>query len=638
MKLSDKELLYLQAKETYYAGEPIMEDWEFDTLEAELEEISSPALKMVGYKTKGVKVKHPTPMKSLQKIQFQHGYTPLHEFCLWAEQADLSEEYEGSPKFDGNAVNLIYKGGKLLKAVTRGDGEEGQDITEKMRYRVPNTIEIKGDIEIRGEAAMKTKIFNSKYGPGTGFRKTQEPSATDDYKNPRNFVAGMLSRDNLEKNILDDLDFLGFEIKTAKDKWVPFPFEQLKALGFEKIFHRSYYGDKLMSIESMDNMHKTWADYREECPYQLDGWVLKMRNHLRTPAMESSHHPKWALAIKFPAKVGLTKIIDIEWNLGTTGILVPTGILEPVDLDGSTVQRVSLHNFEWAGKQDLGIGAEIELVKSGDIIPKVHRILKIGAKIVPPVKYKGHKVYQDGPHLHVENSAELPEMKALKLHQAFVILGMKGIGPSMTERLVDAGWTEYPFIFQKDFTKEALIKSEKFVEGRELDILFEIVDKVQDVEYWKLMAAMKCDGYGKTVCKQIANFLCNVDYDFAGLEKALWEPFIKGEAGEKLKDLKYIETVFEKKGIKIIKPVKLDLSKVGGFYEATGSPKEHGFPVKSDFDKLASDKGYIHSKLDKNCNFLLTDSMSSTSSKMAKAKKLGVEIITYSDFAEKYLK
>ncbi len=625
MKLTEKELLYLQAKEKYYAGEPIMEDWEFDELEAELNEDNSPAIEMVGYKTKGVKGNHLTPMKSLGKIQFQHGYTPIKEFYLWAANTDdQKEEYEGSPKFDGNAINIIYKGGKLIKAFTRGDGEEGQDITEKIRHRVPITIPIDKTLEIRGELVIKIDTFNKKYGPGTSY----------DYKNPRNFVAGMLNKDNLDKSILNDLDFMGFEIKMNKDTWMGHPFEHLAHWGFNEVYNRTYYRDKLNSEYHMNNMHQTWSEYRASCPYQIDGWVLKMGNHRRTPNMESSHHPKWALAIKFPAKVGRTKIIGIDWNLGSTGIIVPTGILEPVDLDGSTVQRVSLHNFEWADNQLLGIGADISIVKSGDIIPKVHKIHQLGERLQAPDEFMGQKVLREGPHLKVEDPESLPKFKAIRLHLGFVILGMKGIGPAMAERLVAAGYEYIADIFGPLFNKTLLIQSGEFVKGRELDILLSIVDKVKEIEDWQVIAALKFDGVGKTMSKQISNYHSEVDYDFAGLEKAAIEKFMYHTP--EMSDLNHFYGVLKTNGIKIILPEKIDLSKVGGFYEMTGKPSTH--KVKAEFVKEAKEKGYIHDKLNKNCNFLITDSLGSSSSKMKKAEKLGIEIVTYDDFMDKYIK
>ena len=628
MKLDDAEIKYLQAKEAYYEGNPIMDDIQFDVLEEILKERNSPAIDMVGFKTKGVLYDHLTPMKSLDKIQFQTDYVPYDEFLKWLDQnSDRNDVVEASPKMDGNAVNLIYKRGKLHKAVTRGDGKEGQDVTDKLRHRVPTEIPLDKTLEIRGEVVIKVSTFNEKYGPGTEMDK----------KNPRNFVAGMLNRDQIEFSILNDLDFVGFEIKMNATTWMGHPFEHLHQWGFIDIFHESYQISNLRTREGFLGMFNTFEEYRKTSEYLLDGIVLKFGNNMRTPDMEKDHHPKWALAIKFPPMIGRTRLIDVEWNLGTTGVLVPTGILEPVDLDGSTVQRVTLYNYGWPVERELGIGAEIEIVKSGDIIPKIHTIITKGAEFPYPKTWEGHKTYVDDIHLRVENFDDLPEFKALKMHRGFVALGMKGIGRAMADRIFTPGQFEtIEDIFGITFTEENLIATGKFVKGRELEIVLNIVNGIKEVEYWKLFNAISIVGNGRTLSKQLANYYSEVDYDFAGLEKAVVDRFLK--KGPELSRVLALRKNMEAKGVKIIYPVKVDKSLSSGTFEMTGSPKEHGFPVKADFLKLADSKGFIHEKLTKDSSFLLTDSMSSSSSKMTKAKKLGVEVITYSDFAEKYLK
>ena len=626
MKLTEKESLYLRAKEAYYEGNPLMEDEEFDLLETELKNEGSPAIAMVGFKTKGVKYNHLTPMKSLDKIQFQVDYVPFDEFLKWMDQnPNANDVMEATAKFDGNAVNLIYKAGKLVKAITRGDGVEGQDVTDKLRHRVPQTISIDKELEIRGEVVILVDTFDEKYGPGTSY----------DYKNARNFVAGMLNKDQLEMDILQDLDFLGFEIKMNATTWMAAPVEHLKHWGFIDIFSKIYKLQDLYSQVAFEEMFDTFSQYRIDCPYQLDGWVLKFGNNMRTPEMEKEHHPKWAMAVKFPPKIGRTKLIDIEWNLGTTGVLVPTGILEPVDLDGSTVQRVTLYNYGWPKEKKLGIGAEIEIVKSGDIIPKVYNIISHGNELEWPKSWAGHKTYVDDIHLRVENFEEMPEFKILKLHSGFVALGMKGIGLAMAERVFTPNLFEtIEDIFSINFTEEALLKTGKFVKGRELEILLQIVNGVKEIEYWRVINALKVTGNGKTLSKQLANYFSEVDYDFGGLEKAVVDRFMS-QTPERESLNKFVNTL-EKKGIEILYPAKIDTSLVIGFYEMTGKPSTH--KIKAEFVKEVENKGYVHGKLNKDCNFLITDSLNASSSKMNKAKKLSVEIITYDDFMNNYIK
>lgn len=623
MKLSEKETLYLQAKEAYYEGDPIMTDFQFDALEMELKTAESPVIGMVGFKTKGVKYEHLTPMKSLDKIQFQLDYVPYKEFSHWLSQnPSKGGMLEASPKFDGNAVNLIYKNGFLHKAITRGDGTEGQDITDKLRHIVPTQINLDKTLEIRGEVVIKVKTFDEKYAV--------------DYKNARNFVAGMLNRDQLEMDILKDLDFLGFEIKMNETTWLAVPLEHLKHWGFEEVYHENYVVQHFDNPDNFQKMFESFSDYRYMCPYQLDGWVIKFGNEMRTPDMENDHHPKWALAVKFPPKIGRTRIIDIEWNLGTTGTLVPTGLLDPVDLDGSTVQRVTLYNYGWAAERNLGIGSEIEIVKSGDIIPKVHNILSLGEDFTWPTTWNGHNTYADDIHLRVNNHESLGEFRVLKLYGGIVALGLKGIGQKMAGRLYRSGIVkEIGDLFTPEFNKENLIRSGEFVDGRELEIVLEIVQNVKEIEFWKVINALQITGAGKTLSKQIANYYAEVDYDFAGLEKAVVDKFL--HSTKEYGKMNHFLNVLGQNGIKVVYPQKVNNDLVIGTYEMTGSPKEQGFKVKSEFVALAEQKGFVHGKLTKDCNFLITDNLSATSSKMKKAEKLGVEIITYANFATKYL-
>ena len=629
MKLTEKEQLYLKAKERYYEGDPIMEDWEFDELEAELKEDGSAAIEMVGFKTKGTKVQHPHRMKSLDKIQFQHDYIPYEEFLKWAQKAkEETPVYEAGPKFDGNAVNLIYgEDSKLQKAVTRGDGTEGQDVTDKLRHIVPNQLPIiKGkSFEIRGEVVIPKEVFNTKYKDGQHDGRT--------YANARNFVAGKLNKDQLDLKVVKDLKFMAFDILDADGNWDEQASNLLPAAGFER-FPVLHMTDP--SRENFLEVYEYFKHYREEVsPYLLDGIVFKMGEESRIPSMEKDHHPLWALAVKFPAKIGITKILDIEWNVGTTGALVPVAILEPVDLDGSVVKRVILHNFEWAVNNGVGIGAEIEIVKSGDIIPKVHKVLKEGEPIDEMTSYKGLKVIRKGVHLMIEDPSALPEYVIKRMHAGLVGLGIKNVGPALTERIWNAGFTSVPEIFCDGFTEEDLVKSGQFKYGRELELLMQNINKLTEVDLWKIIYSFKFTGCGRTMSKQLANRMAAVDYDFSGLEKAAIDRFSPGSTQTEMVEL--FKNILTTKGVKIIMPEKIDMGSIGGIFEMTGSPKEHGFKVKADFLNLAKSKGYLHGKLNKDCNFLLTDSMSSSSSKMKKAEKLGVEVITYSDFVEKYL-
>ncbi len=627
MKLTPKEEKYLKAKEAYYEmtgdfGETtlLMEDWEFDELELELKEEGSCVIEMVGFKTKGTKVTHPTLMKSLDKIQFQTDYEPIDEFFKWLKSISFAGPLGFGPKFDGNAVNLVFKNGKLHKAITRGDGEEGQDVTDKLRHMVPNNIKLDSTLdscEIRGEVVINKSIFEKKYG--------------DVYSNPRNFVAGMLNRDQLAMDIIKDLSFMAFDVKLEEGYYLEDDVEELVKWGFES--YKTNHASDSISTEDFLQIYNEFKTYREEeCPYLMDGIVVKMPVECRELANEKEHHPLWALAIKFPPKVGITYINDIEWSLGTTGSLIPVAILEPVDLDGSIVKRVTLHNHEWATNKGCGIGAKIEIVKSGDIIPKVLTVLEKGDEIELITKYQGCKVELDGVHLRVENYEELPEYQIKRLHHGITALGIKGIGPALSVRIYWSGFKTIMSLFS--INKELLIKSGQFKASRELDLLFENLEKLKEVDLWKIVNSFKFKGVGKTMSKEIAKEIAGIEPDYSGLEKAVVVRFSKYSSTGEILTIEIFVEKLKEVGIKVNYPEKIDMSQVGGIFEMTGKPTTH--KIKADFVKELLDRGFIHGKLNKDCDFLITDSLNSKSSKMKKAEKLGVKILTYDDFLKNY--
>jgi DNA ligase (NAD+) len=215
MNIREKENLYILAKTKYYEGEPILSDFEFDNLEDELKLENSQVIKIVGSQDlKDIKFNHVSPMLSLNKIQVQRNQPlPIDQFVHWFNTSNPignQSSLEASPKFDGSSCNLIYEDGILQWALTRGDKEKGQNIIDKMRLIVPPTIDIKGKVEIRGEVVIAVDTFESKY--------------SHIYKNPRNFVAGILGRDEISESIVKDFHFIAFETRIhEKDSYYHHP-------------------------------------------------------------------------------------------------------------------------------------------------------------------------------------------------------------------------------------------------------------------------------------------------------------------------------------------------------------------------------------------------------------------------------
>jgi len=394
--MKQKEIQYLKAKYYYYiVGEPIMTDSAYDKLEQELKDLGSEIVELVDFPSEKqiknfgiklsdivpktyrdeVKYNHPTPMLSLEKIQVNDEENfPEKEITNFLNRLSHNLGYECTPKYDGNAIEHIYRDAKLDKCLTRGDDTvKGLDKKSKLEFTVPN--EIPADMyeegytyQIRGEYVVDVDLWDKKYN-------NPEPGKIS---NPRNWIAGIIGRDELNLDCIKDIVFVAYDIllineETNEVKYVDNSMDYLKKLGFNKT-----YEPKKLTIKTYQDFIKMYyemKDYREKCPFLLDGIVLKYPEKHRYKLGTTSHHPKWAIAVKFPSLEVETYIKDIQWNLGKNRELTPVAILEPVELLGTIVTKASLSNLGNMFKIGGFPGAKVSLKKSGEIIPMITSVI-----------------------------------------------------------------------------------------------------------------------------------------------------------------------------------------------------------------------------------------------------------------------
>jgi DNA ligase (NAD+) len=613
--MTNNEQLYIRAKEAYYSGEPIMSDSDFDLLEAKLKDEGSDVIHIIGSGSVG-KISHPSTMLSLGKISvYDNENLPMEEVKKWFDSCKSSKTFEFTTKLDGNAVNLIYKNGRLQHAITRGEGHRGYDIVDKLKHIVPHNIDKTGLVAIIGEVVIKISTFNEKYS---------------EYKNPRNFVAGILNRDETDIEIAKDLDFGGFEVRIHNGSTFFSPENThhfLLTNGF------SYPESKVLSdIKEFKELYDHFLNFRENlAAHQLDGIVIKAEETSREEIGYTDHHPKWAIAIKFPPKDAITEIVDIHWKTGTSGEIVPTAVMRPIDLDGSTVSRATL--FNWGRVRDWKAfpGAKVLIAKAGDIIPQIYQVIKPSDnEVVPPLVCPscGGEARIDDMHIWCDNR-ECYSRVISQLSAAVRIFKAENVGQSTVEKFYEAGFKKVTQLFDREiFNKENLIKTGLFKEGRQLEIIIEAMHGMKEVTLTQIILACQYDQIGSAAAEKLALYFSEQEADFSGLNRAALNNVINDHS---IMDA-LIET-FERSGVRVIRPSNniIDSSLT---YELTGSPKEFGFSAKSDFIKLAETAGFKNTKLEKGTRYLITDSMDSDSSKMQKARKLGVEIITYSEFTK----
>jgi len=605
-KRFELEQLYFQAKEAYYSGETIMSDDEFDSLEQELIALGSTAPHIVGADDRKAKYSHPSPMLSLAKYQASlSGVPPTGAAINWMSKFGATS-FEITPKYDGNAGNAIYQDGKLLQVLSRGNGTKGRDITDKVRHNLPETIDLKGTVEIRGEVVIKISTFNEKYSR---------------FKNPRNYVAGVLNRDDNSQETLSHLDFVMLEVRQHNDGEIHYIAPRVP--GFKHNAYIFYCGS-----ESFEATYHDMVDYRKTSDYQLDGFVIKAPEGLRPVWGENSHDPNWAIAIKFPPKEATTKIKSISWQYGKTGELTPVAVMEPVDLDGSTVSRAALFNLGYLKEKGAYPGATVTVAKSGDIIPQIQRVLAPGniAEFQHPDTCKcGNKLSVKGIHLICESAT--CDVKAwFKFYIGVSLLGLDGVGGAITKQIWKAGVTNaIDLLNPNKFNKEMLIRSGEFKAGKTLDNIFKELEKCKDLRPKDIILLMGVDGMGHTTAKQLGNYISGLPHNFSGLQKDVITGFEPGGSRRQEYEM-MVESITPY--INIILPEKISEDSIS--FEMTGSPKAFGFSTKEEFLKKAKEKGYHHTGL-KDAKVLFVDDINSSSSKMKTAKVKGIKIMLYNE-------
>jgi DNA ligase (NAD+) len=300
------------ASQKYYEGNPIIEDAEFDALAEKYE-----------YKYVGAPVKdgvaHMYPLYSLKKYYEGEGEVPF-----------VSKDTIKTPKLDGAAVSLLYIGGELKLALTRGDGKRGLDITDKMKCIVPNFIDYIQILQINGEVV-----------------------APKEYENARNYAAGALNLKSVIEFQRRELQFVAYGIEPNYLGTYIRSMEMLLELGFTNVYHNA---------ESLLKRYPT------------DGFVFRLNdNKAFEEAGYTSSHPRGAYALKVRQKGVRTRLLNVDWQVGRSGVVSPVAILEPVMVGDAKVSRATLHNMKYIEELGLEIGCDVEIVRAGEIIPRVVR-------------------------------------------------------------------------------------------------------------------------------------------------------------------------------------------------------------------------------------------------------------------------
>ncbi len=466
---------------------PELDDPTFDKL-VEALRVAKPTSKVLlalGEKASAADVKHTHPMLSLDKCYDDD------TLLKWAATVKKGGFFV-TPKIDGLACSLRYsKAGVLERAATRGDGSSGEDITANAKgvKDIVGTIDAGGNVvEVRGEVYLRLSRFNSHY---------------KDKANPRNLAAGALKMKDPAESKAYGLSFFAYDVigtdaASERDKM-----KVLKAFGFAV----------LPSVHVADGKDLPQA-YRDFVPTvkaldtETDGVVLKAdlkSEHERLGA--TAHHPRGALAYKFQGEGAQTVIRDVEWSISRTGSVNPVAIVDAIFISGVTVTRVSLHNFGYAQKLGAGIGATVEVVRRGGVIPHVERVLVKPKTLLAAPKHlpssSGNlEVIADGDFLRLKHPDKSPEVVADRVRHYTQMVDATGFGEKVLMQLVDAKLVKSPADLYR-LTVTSLTTLERMGQ-LSAQKLVDMMQARRELVLSTFLVALGVNDIGKTVAEQLA--------------------------------------------------------------------------------------------------------------------------------------
>lgn len=472
-----QELLWQYSHEYYVLDQPTVTDQEYDQLYYELVELEeafpelihldSPTQAVGGQLLEGFeKVAHSTPMMSLDDA---FNFEELEAFDKRLQRLTESEySYTAELKIDGLAINLRYEQGELVEAATRGDGTVGENVTENIKRirMIPQKLKQDIDVEVRGEVYMPKRSFIE-------LNQARELEGLEIFANPRNAAAGTIR--NLDPAVTQRRKLSGFfyTLVNAGQYGVS---SQDEALDFIENLGLPVNQEhtQLQDIDDILHYIERYQEERQGLPYDIDGIVIKANEFsIQEQAGFTARSPRWAIAYKFPAEEAETTVLSIDWTVGRTGVVTPTAIMEPVLLDGSTVQRATLHNVDIIQKKDVRPGDQVLIRKAGDIIPEVIRVLfdkrPEGSR---PYIIPTHCPVCESDLVHLEEEVALrcvnPQCPAQVVEKMthFVsrnAMNIEGIGEKVVRQLYDEGLIRDVGDFYL-LKKEDLIELERFGE------------------------------------------------------------------------------------------------------------------------------------------------------------------------------
>ena len=634
-----------RASKAYYAEDrEIMSNYEYDALYDELGALEqetgvimadSPTVN-VGYEAveELPKERHESPMLSLGKTK---------------SREELRDWLQGNPaimswKLDGLTIVLTYHDGKLAKAVTRGNGEIGEVITNNARTfkNLPLSISFSGELVLRGEAVISYPDFEK--------INSEIEDAEAKYKNPRNLCSGSVRQLNNEITAKRNVQFYAFSLVSAEG--MDFhnsrqeQFDFLEEQGFQVVEHYKVTEENI--LETIELFEKKIENY--EIP--SDGLVLTYEDIAYGQSLgRTAKFPRHSIAFKWADEVRETILQEIEWSASRTGLINPVAIFEPVELEGTTVSRASVHNISILRALKLGIGDRITVYKANMIIPQIAENLTCSDSLeipkVCPVCGGDTEIRQinDVQTLYcVNEKCPAKQIKAFTLFVSRDAMNIDGLSEATLEKLVDKGFIqEYADLFHLEQYREQIAEMEGFGE-KSCQNLLDSIDRARETTLPRLVYALGIANIGVANAKMLCRYF---DYDLTKMREADVETLSAVDGVGEVIATAFVEYMRDSENVKklehLLPELHIDIPKTE---EGSQTLKEMSFVVTGSLNHFASRNdlkdlieqrgGKVTGSVTSKTTCLINNDINSSSSKNKKAKELGVPILSEDDFLEKY--
>ncbi|TAF09003.1 MAG: NAD-dependent DNA ligase LigA [Flavobacteriia bacterium] len=636
----------------YVLDNPTISDFEFDQKLKQLQDLeaqhpeffdeNSPTQRVGGMVTKNFEtIKHEYRMYSLDN---SYSIEDLQDWEIRIQKVlgDVPLEYTCELKYDGASISISYENGRLVRAVTRGDGFQGDDVTNNIKTIKAVPIHLKGDFpdkfDIRGEIIL----------PFAGFEKMNQELieiGETPYSNPRNTASGSLKLQDSAEVAKRPLDCLLYFVIGNN---LPFKTQ------YEGLQKASDWGFKVPSQSKLaKNLNEVfeyinyWDKHRHDLPYETDGVVIKVNNLQHQEELGyTAKSPRWAMAYKFKAEQVTTKLNSISYQVGRTGAITPVANLEPVQLAGTIVKRASLHNADQIEKLDIRIGDEVFVEKGGEIIPKIIAVANRGNQ-AEPTQYITHCPECQTELVRTEGEANhfCPNFygcppQIIGRVQHFITrkaMDIDGLGGETVALLFNAGLvTNYADLYE--LKKEQIIPLERMAE-KSAENLINGIEKSKTIPFERVLYALGIRYVGETVAKKLAKHYKSID---ALTNASIMDLILVDEIGDKIAQ-SVVQFFENQENIRIIDRLKnYGVQLESGVENILLSEKLKGktFVVSGVFEIYSRDElkkaiedngGKVGSSISSKTDFVIAgDNMGP--SKLEKANQLKITIISETDF------